>query len=70
VYLRTMVPLAGRVLSNASAYRYLAASIECLPDPAVMLAEMASHGFVELSARPLSGGVVTLFSGQKLGCRR
>jgi demethylmenaquinone methyltransferase/2-methoxy-6-polyprenyl-1,4-benzoquinol methylase len=65
LYLRLVVPSVGRVLSSASAYRYLAESIRCFPDSVEVQAEMGQAGFRDLVARPLSGGVVTLFVGRK-----
>jgi demethylmenaquinone methyltransferase/2-methoxy-6-polyprenyl-1,4-benzoquinol methylase len=59
-----LVPAAGRLLSRASAYRYLVDSIEAFPEPAVVVEEMAGAGFGTVQAVPMSGGVVTVFEGR------
>jgi len=65
--LRVFVPVIGRALSSGAAYAYLAESIRRFPEPEAVLAEMGEAGFRELSARPLSGGVVTLMVGRRAG---
>ena len=65
VHLRLAVPTIGRLLSRGDAYRYLARSIECFPAPRTIADEMGEAGFGDVRALPLSGGIVTLFSGQR-----
>lgn len=64
IYTRHLIPLLGRLLSQGHAYRYLAASIDHFPPPATMVAEIGAAGFAAVSAQPLSGGFVTLFTGR------
>lgn len=61
-----LLPLAGRVISgDASAYRYLPASIASFPPSSEFLAMMGAAGFERVSARPLTFGSATIFSGRK-----
>lgn len=69
LYGRGVVPLVGRLLSDGAAYRYLVDSIEALPAPSALLARFAAAGLEETSARPLAGGIVTIFTGRS-GDRR
>jgi demethylmenaquinone methyltransferase/2-methoxy-6-polyprenyl-1,4-benzoquinol methylase len=61
-YSSLWVPLLGALLSRGQAYRYLIESIRSFPPAQTLLGEIAGAGFVQPSARPLTGGVVTLFS--------
>jgi demethylmenaquinone methyltransferase / 2-methoxy-6-polyprenyl-1,4-benzoquinol methylase len=63
VYNARVVPLLGRLVSDGAAYRYLIDSIEGFPERAVILDELGRAGFSDLEATPLTGGVVTVFSG-------
>ena len=63
LYNRWLVPLAGRFLSRANAYRYLVKSIEYFPEPRAICGAMAGAGFQNVRLTGLSGGVVTLFTG-------
>ena len=65
LYNRFFVPLAGRVLSRAGAYKYLVRSIENFPDPQAICDAMTDAGFCDVEQTPLSAGVVTLFTGRK-----
>ena len=63
---RPWMTLAGRLGAGLTdAYEYLAASIDKLPLPAELEAEMAEAGFVQLRRIPLSLGVASLFVGYK-----
>jgi demethylmenaquinone methyltransferase/2-methoxy-6-polyprenyl-1,4-benzoquinol methylase len=64
-YNRTIVPLLGRLLSRGNAYRYLTDSVEYFPETSWIVDEMIDVGFTDLSATPLTGGIVTIFSGQR-----
>lgn len=66
-YLRLVVPAAGALLSTGPAYRYLAESIRRFPPPETILAELGQAGFCCPSARPLSGGIVVLFTARRPG---
>ena len=61
---RLVIPLLGSLLSQGSAYRYLADSIGHFPPPNEIVAEMTAAGFKQASHRPLTGGFVTLFTAQ------
>jgi demethylmenaquinone methyltransferase/2-methoxy-6-polyprenyl-1,4-benzoquinol methylase len=63
LYNRWLVPLAGRFLSRANAYRYLVKSIEYFPEPRAICDAMARAGFKNIRMNRLSAGVVTLFTG-------
>jgi demethylmenaquinone methyltransferase/2-methoxy-6-polyprenyl-1,4-benzoquinol methylase len=62
-YSSLWVPLLGALLSRGGAYRYLVDSIRGFPQAQVVVDEMSDAGFTAVRARPLTGGVVTLFSG-------
>jgi demethylmenaquinone methyltransferase / 2-methoxy-6-polyprenyl-1,4-benzoquinol methylase len=64
LYNRHVVPLVARAISDANAYRYLADSIEDFPEPDTVLSMMRQAGFQRAAARPLAGGIVTLFVGE------
>jgi demethylmenaquinone methyltransferase / 2-methoxy-6-polyprenyl-1,4-benzoquinol methylase len=53
------------VTGERQAYAYLGASIEKFPSGRAMCDLMESSGFIEMSAEPLSGGIVTIYSAQK-----
>jgi demethylmenaquinone methyltransferase/2-methoxy-6-polyprenyl-1,4-benzoquinol methylase len=63
LYNRTFVPLAGRILSRAGAYKYLVRSVENFPEPQAICDAMIAAGFQNVEQTPLSSGVVTLFTG-------
>ncbi len=64
IYLHTLLPLAAGVLTGKpDAYEYLGSSIEEFPSGEKMLKLMRSNGFSEARYRPLTGGIVTLYSG-------
>lgn len=65
---RRVIPFLGTLLSQGSAYRYLADSIEHFPPPDSIVSEMTHAGFVQARHAPLTGGFVTLFTAQATGC--
>jgi demethylmenaquinone methyltransferase/2-methoxy-6-polyprenyl-1,4-benzoquinol methylase len=65
VYFRRLLPLLGRVLSDASAYAYLPASVERFPSPARFAALMEQAGFGGVRWRLLSGGIACLHRGER-----
>ena len=67
LYNAVWVPAVGRILSRGSAYQYLVNSIESFPTPEEILAHMGAAGLINSRAIPLSGGIVTLFVGEKTG---
>jgi demethylmenaquinone methyltransferase/2-methoxy-6-polyprenyl-1,4-benzoquinol methylase len=60
LYFGKAVPLIGRIVSDASAYRYLPRSVAYLPEPHEMRSMMAAAGFADIERRLLSGGVAQL----------
>ncbi|MBL7077654.1 MAG: ubiquinone/menaquinone biosynthesis methyltransferase [Kiritimatiellae bacterium] len=65
LYSRLVVPLLGRALSRGDAYRYLTHSIEAFAEPAAIVTELRQAGFEDAAYRPLTGGVVALFSARR-----
>ena len=64
VYLHTLVPLLGRLMTpNADAYRYLKKSIQAFVPPEQIIATLEETGFQEAKQTPLLGGVATLITG-------
>ncbi len=63
-YCRVWVPVLGRVLSRGEAYRFLVRSIQEFPPPEQVMGMMEAAGLAGVSHVPLSGGIVTLFSGE------
>lgn len=65
-YLRTLVPLLGRmVTSNQEAYQYLQKSVEGFISPDELVHLLRMSGFSMPICRSLMGGIATLFLGQK-----
>lgn len=69
LYIRTVVPLVGRLLSGADAYRYLSRSIEAFPSPDGFADEMRAAGFVDVSHEAFTFGACVLFTARKGGVR-
>jgi demethylmenaquinone methyltransferase / 2-methoxy-6-polyprenyl-1,4-benzoquinol methylase len=67
LYVRRVIPLVGRLLSQGNAYRYLADSIDNFPPAQQVIQALAAAGFVEARGEPLTGGFVTLFTGRAPG---
>jgi demethylmenaquinone methyltransferase/2-methoxy-6-polyprenyl-1,4-benzoquinol methylase len=62
-----VIPPMGRaVTGDAQPYQYLVESIRKFPTPARFSAMIRDAGFGEVSARPMSGGIVQLHSGWKV----
>lgn len=65
-YLRKCLPKIGGWLSkNAQAYHYLNATIESFPHGNAFSSLLAQAGFINIKATPLTGGVATLYEGDK-----
>jgi len=63
-YLHRILPrIAGWVTREKSAYDYLADSIEKFPRGGDMAALMNATGFRDAACEPLTGGVVSLYTG-------
>jgi demethylmenaquinone methyltransferase / 2-methoxy-6-polyprenyl-1,4-benzoquinol methylase len=65
-YLHRCMPVIGSFLTNKkSAYDYLGESIENFPSGDAMLGLMETAGFGDTQAEPLTGGIVTIYTGEK-----
>ena len=63
VWFERAVPLIGRLVGQAEAYRYLVASVRAYPPPDEIAAIMRRAGLSNVSWVPLSLGMVTLHVG-------
>lgn len=61
-YFVRAAPALGALTGNAEAYQYLVRSLAHLPPPDGVLDQLQDAGFERAVARPLTGGVVTLFT--------
>ena len=67
LYLHRCLPLLGSFLTRKkSAYDYLGDSIEDFPSGSAMCQLMAANGFGDANARPLTGGLVTIYTAEKM----
>ena len=67
LYSFRVIPALGRaVAGDAAAYRYLVELIRRFPRPHAFAGMMVAADFRRVSRRPLTGGVVTLYSGWRL----
>ena len=65
-YLRTILPrIAGVVTGDRAAYDYLNHTIGQFPDRDALAAEIRAAGFSEVTARPLTFGIVALHEAKK-----
>jgi len=65
VYGRRILPLIGRIVSgDPGAYTYLPESIQAFPDGEDFLTELRRAGFVDASARPLTFGIASIYTGR------
>ncbi len=65
-YLHRVLPhLAGWLTGQPDAYEYLGGSIEAFPSGQAMLDLLASCGFQNATAAPLTCGVVTVYEGSR-----
>ncbi len=66
LYFHRLAPLAGGLISgNASAYRYLPASVERFPSPGALAAEMEAAGFSRVTSRAFALGAARLHVGSR-----
>ena len=67
VYLHRCLPLlASLVTGQRDAYDYLGRSIEKFPSGREMVELIERNGFGDASAEPLTGGIATIYTAQKL----
>ena len=66
-YLHRCLPLFGSFLTGTkTAYDYLGDSIEEFPSGGAMCELMAENGFTQQTFEPLTGGIVTIYTAEKL----
>jgi demethylmenaquinone methyltransferase/2-methoxy-6-polyprenyl-1,4-benzoquinol methylase len=66
-YLHRCLPLlASIVTGQKAAYDYLGGSIEKFPSGAAMLELIERNGFTKATADPLTGGIATIYTAQRL----
>ena len=66
-YLHRCLPLLGSFLTGKkTAYDYLGDSIEEFPSGGAMCELMAENGFTHQTFEPLTGGIVTIYTAEKL----
>jgi len=65
VYLGTILPLVGKILSGGKSYFYLRDTIAQFPAPDAFCAELRSAGFAESRSISLSGGAVRIYLAQR-----
>jgi demethylmenaquinone methyltransferase/2-methoxy-6-polyprenyl-1,4-benzoquinol methylase len=66
-YLHRCLPfLASIVTGQKAAYDYLGGSIEKFPSGPAMLELIERNGFADAMATPLTGGIATIYTAQKL----
>ncbi len=69
-YFRYVLPRIGRLVSgHSSAYTYLPASVHTFPTPARVTGMLADAGFEQVTAVPLTLGVVYMYSARKPAAR-
>jgi demethylmenaquinone methyltransferase/2-methoxy-6-polyprenyl-1,4-benzoquinol methylase len=64
-YFSGVAPLLGELVGKRDEYSYLVRSLAQLPEPVEVLRLLEATGFVGCTARPLTGGTVTLFTATK-----
>ncbi len=65
-YLHHVLPrLAGWLTGEQDAYQYLGDSIEIFPQGRALCSFLEAAGFADTDAEQLSGGIVTLYTGEK-----
>jgi demethylmenaquinone methyltransferase / 2-methoxy-6-polyprenyl-1,4-benzoquinol methylase len=66
LYFGKVVPFIGGLLSDPAAYRYLPQSVAYLPEPDVMLTQLADAGFDDVQRRLLSVGIAQLITATRV----
>ena len=67
LYSQALIPRIGRLLSGEkSAYRYLPASIEAVPQVEDMAELLRRQGFANVSVRTFTAGICSLYTGEKI----
>ena len=63
--MRALPAIARRTSSNPAAYIYLAESIRAWPNQAALAADIGAAGWIDISWKNLTGGVVAVHIGRK-----
>ena len=67
-WVRHLPPLVGRLVAgDGEAYRYLADSVARFPDGDELRRRLEAAGFAGVRSTPLTGGVATLYDGERAG---
>jgi demethylmenaquinone methyltransferase / 2-methoxy-6-polyprenyl-1,4-benzoquinol methylase len=69
-YFRVAAPALGALVGKRKAYGYLTRSLAQLPAPARVVEMLAEAGFEGAGPRPLTGGMVTLFTAVRSEAKR
>jgi demethylmenaquinone methyltransferase/2-methoxy-6-polyprenyl-1,4-benzoquinol methylase len=64
-YFGTVAPALGSLVGKRDAYRYLVRSLAQLPPPTEVRGLLEGAGFERPRARPVTGGLVTLFTARR-----
>jgi demethylmenaquinone methyltransferase/2-methoxy-6-polyprenyl-1,4-benzoquinol methylase len=65
IYFGKVVPFIGGLLSDGAAYRYLPRSVAYLPEPPVLLQQVAEAGFQDVERSLLSVGIAQLITATR-----
>jgi demethylmenaquinone methyltransferase / 2-methoxy-6-polyprenyl-1,4-benzoquinol methylase len=60
-----MPPIAGMLTGDRGAYEYLCGSIAAFPDRKALSAEIRAAGFADVSASPLTTGIVAIHTARR-----
>lgn len=67
IYLMRILPkLGGLISGDEEAYRYLASSIQCFPSQEEFTGKMEKAGYRDICRRPVTAGIVTIYTGRKV----
>lgn len=65
-YFKVILPLVGKVVSKDNrAYTYLPESVQAFPQGDDFLAIMTSCGYTNVKRKALTGGIATIYTGEK-----
>ena len=65
-YFNAILPVVGRLFSKDNrAYTYLPESVKAFPEGDAFLEIMKTCGYVNIKRKPLTGGIATIYTGEK-----
>jgi demethylmenaquinone methyltransferase/2-methoxy-6-polyprenyl-1,4-benzoquinol methylase len=69
IYFQYILPCIGQIVSRSkdNAYGYLPASVMEFPDGEELASRLRAHGLCDISCRPLTFGIASLYAGTKVG---